>query len=234
MSDFAPDIQASALDAIIELFSIDASVNGAGIYHFVSGPLNGQAVQFGGITYAALPIEISGLRQGGDGAPARPQIKISNVYKPLLSANMATESWRGATVTRIRTFKKHLDGQAQADPHKHFPLDIYRIEQKTGETKTEIVWELVSGIDFENQKLPKRQIVRDVCNWRYRRWGGTAFDYSKADCPYVGDAYYNTQDEAVDDPALDKCSRRLSGCKARFGNEDLPFGGFAGVARGRV
>ena len=43
----------------------------------------------------------------------------------------------------------------------------------------------------------------------------------------MGTAMFTDKDEATDNPAFDSCSRRVSGCKCRFGEETaLPFGGF--------
>ena len=82
-------------------------------------------------------------------------------------------------------------------------------------------------------RLPGRTVLRDLCAWRYRTWDGSAWDYSAAECPYTGTAYFDGSDTAVNEAEDDVCSRRLSGCRARFGSGSvsLPFGGFAGVLR---
>lgn len=94
-------------------------------------------------------------------------------------------------------------------------------------------WQLASPLDLDNKQLPGRQILRDLCAWRYRRWNGAAFDYGDAECPYTGSTYYDREDNVVAAAKDDACSRRLSGCRLRFDDNQLPFGGFAGVARVR-
>jgi lambda family phage minor tail protein L len=82
-------------------------------------------------------------------------------------------------------------------------------------------------------QLPRRQVLRDTCLHTYRVWNGTAFDYSRATCPYTGSATF-AADDTVSDNAHDRCSRLVSGCKERFGETAvLPTRAFPGVARYR-
>ncbi|MBF4089245.1 phage minor tail protein L, partial [Burkholderia pseudomallei] len=47
------------------------------------------------------------------------------------------------------------------------------------------------------------------------------------ECGYIGAACFDKDDNQVSDPALDRCSKKISGCERRFGvNNPLPFGGF--------
>jgi len=65
-------------------------------------------------------------------------------------------------------------------------------------------------------KIPVRQIT-SYCSWEYRG----------EECGYTGAAMFTEKDEPTDNPALDRCSYRLSGCECRSGkNKPLPFGGF--------
>lgn len=75
---------------------------------------------------------------------------------------------------------------------------------------------LSSPLDFGGQQLPKRQII-SICQWGYRG----------PECGYIGAACFDKDDNPVSDPALDRCSKKISGCERRFGvNNPLPFGGF--------
>ena len=87
-----------------------------------------------------------------------------------------------------------------------------------------VEFELAASFDLEGVTLPRRQIVQNVCPWRYRG----------SECGYTGTAYLDANDQAVASSSLDVCGKRLSSCKARFGqNAELPFGGFpaAGLIR---
>jgi lambda family phage minor tail protein L len=146
----------------------------------------------------------------------------------------------GATVTRIRTFKKFLDGQPDADPDAHFEPDIYRVDRKSAHIPgVSVEFELASIIDQRGRELPAYVCMRDYCPLIYRRWTGTEFDYSKATCPYVGfdgnppataGAFFRRDGTSTVNPAEDKCGKRLSDCVDRFGDRPLPYGGFPGMA----
>lgn len=76
---------------------------------------------------------------------------------------------------------------------------------------------LQSALDLDGVLIPARQIIRNVCTWQYRGDG----------CFYNGGPVADENDNPTTDPNKDRCSRRLSGCKKRFGNNGvLPFGSF--------
>lgn len=67
--------------------------------------------------------------------------------------------------------------------------------------------------------LPRRQCVQNVCPWQYR----------SAECGYTGGAVADKNDQATTDVAQDRCGKRLTSCRLRFGAfAELPFGGFPG------
>lgn len=104
-----------------------------------------------------------------------------------------------------------------ADPNAHLPDEIYYIAQKTQENHAIVEFELGSPIDLQGVTIPRRQIVANLCLWRYRGDG----------CGYAGGPVADENDIPTSVLANDKCSKRLSGCKLRFGdNNELPYGGF--------
>lgn len=104
-----------------------------------------------------------------------------------------------------------------ADPNAALPDDIYYIDRKANENKVVIEFELAASFDLNGVMLPRRQIVQNVCPWKYR--GG--------ECGYTGTAYFDSLDNPVGSPASDVCGKRLASCKLRFGEfNELPFGGF--------
>ncbi|PZR92246.1 MAG: phage minor tail protein L [Stutzerimonas stutzeri] len=227
--------EAQKLDpsAIISLFTIDTTSLGGPLLYFVQGTDGTQPVKFNGIEYQPVDVEFSGLETTGTGALPTPKIRVSNV-DGLAQAIVST--WGellGCTLYRVRTFKRFLDGQPDADPTAFYGPDIFRFERRTSENAVYIEWELSAAIDQEGKMLPGRQVIRQTCLWRYRIFRpGSGYDYSKAQCPYTGNQYFDRNDQPVSDPSKDYPSRRLSCCRARFGrNNPLPFGGFPGVQR---
>jgi lambda family phage minor tail protein L len=103
------------------------------------------------------------------------------------------------------------------------PVELWLVEQKTLETPAVVEFSLSSALDLSGRKLPARQIIGAVCQWRYRG----------PECGYAGDSYFTRNNYPTSDPTQDACGGRLACCRARFGAAAaLPFGGFpaAGVA----
>jgi lambda family phage minor tail protein L len=68
--------------------------------------------------------------------------------------------------------------------------------------------------------LPQRQIIANVCQWKYR----------SAECGYTGSSYWNVNDQPVGTLAADVCGKRVESCKLRFGAAtQLPFGSYPGA-----
>lgn len=227
------DAQRLDVGTIVSLFTLDATGAGGNVHRYVTGPWEGADVTFAGVTYTAAPIELEGVQYGGDGPLPRPRLSMSRLDATVAAAVLDADDWRGAKLTRVRTLTRYLDGEDDADPTRHWPAEIWLVERLARTDKAEVVWQLASPIDIDRRKLPGRQVLRDVCAWRYREWDGTAWDYTKAECPYTGSTFYDVDDQTTANAADDVCSRRLSGCKARFPANDLPFGGFLGVGRTR-
>jgi lambda family phage minor tail protein L len=215
-------------NALISLFKLDASSLGGNITYFCQGPLDGEILEFGGVEYPPLPVEIEGFDYSSGGKLPRPIIRISNVLYSFLVEIITLNDLVGATITRRRTFKKYLDGELNADSNAQFPSDIYYVERKIKQNKNIIEWELISALDLEYLMVPRRQCL-DICTHMYgmsepgvlRPW---------ATCPYIGSDYFDTEGNTVSF-ADDKCGKRLFDCKLRYpGDGDkLPFRGFPGI-----
>lgn len=209
--------------AWVELFEVDSTAQGGGIVRFHAGT-NGlrNSVVWQGNTYEPFPIQATGFEVSGQQMP-RPKLAVANV-SGVITALLATSELLGAKVIRRRTMVKYLDAanfpggtNPTADPNAHLPDEIYYIAQKTQENHAIVEFELGSPIDLQGVTIPRRQIVANLCLWRYRGDG----------CGYAGGPVADENDIPTSVLANDKCSKRLSGCKLRFGdNNELPYGGF--------
>jgi lambda family phage minor tail protein L len=217
----------------VSLFRIDVSSVGGGLLYFVQGSEFSEKIKFGGIEYQPMDVEFDGLEVTGQGALPSPSIRLSNTDGIAQAMINTFGDLLGCEVRRIRTFRRHLDGQPDADPSAFFGPDVFLVERKVSENPVYIEWELSASIDQEGRMIPGRVAIRDTCLWRYRVWssGQGAFDYSKAQCPYTGNRYYDINNLPTT-ASKDRPSRTLACCKLRFGeNAALPFGGFPGVGR---
>ena len=217
--------------AIIELFEVhlDNTLHGStDVYRFHAGAnaaIDGNVV-FNGNTYTRIPVKADGFEMTNTGTLPRPTLTISNLDGTmttlllLVNATTAGNDLGGAEVRRIRTLKKFLDGEAAADPNAKFPDERWFIDRKANESRDSVTFELASKFDLAGQKLPKRQIVANVCQWVYR----------SSECSYTGSNYFDVNGNTVSTLAADVCGKRVESCKLRFGNTaELPFGSFPGA-----
>ncbi len=222
-------VQASRLDAgpVVDLFTV--TLPSGTVERYTTGHRGVESAMYGGQEYRPLPIALDGAGFGSSGASVRPTLRVS-----VLDGAAFPADWQGATIERLRTLGRYLDGGSEADPTRHWPTESWVVDRLSSQGREEVVWQLSSPLDLELAMIPRRQVLRDVCQWAYRRREGNAWVNPAEDdgCPYRGAALWNAEDEPVSNPANDVCSRRLSGCKLRFGDDGvLPFGGFAGVSQ---
>lgn len=216
---------------IIELFELDTTnFPGGTISRFHNGVnFNGQPVVWQGQTYSALPVEATGFNLSARGVLPRPRFKVANIDGIFSGLVMEFGDLVGCKVIRKRTYLKYLDAvnfpggvNPSADPYQHFEDDVWYVDRKAAENKYVIEWELASAFDLQGVTLPVRQIIQNTCAWKYK----------SAECSWIPNGeFFDRNDLPTNDPAQDFCSKRLSGCKVRFKEQILPYGGFPGAIR---
>ena len=175
-----------------------------------------------GQTFEPMALEVSGLEMRSDGKASAPTLSMANNIGGIQGAVSAYclqfGDFAGAKLKVITTLAKYLDaenfsaGNATANTSEKRE-QIWFIEQKTSENAQQVTFELSNPVDFEGLKIPTRQIS-NYCNWEYR----------SEECGYIGSAMFTEKDEPTDNPALDRCNYRTSGCRCR--ENELHFGGF--------
>lgn len=222
------DIQGLEPSALIELFVADLTAIGDAVYYFHAGKNELlENIVWQGDTYTAFPVQATGFDFNGNGQIPRPRLVFSNVTGSITALILAFEDVLGAKITRKRTLAKYLDAvnfeggvNPDADPTAGFSDDIYFIDRKAHEDNETVEFELTAAFDVTGVKLPRRQIIQNLCPWRYRG----------AECSYVGTDYFDANDNSTVSAGDDVCGKRLSSCKARFGEHaELPYGGFPGA-----
>lgn len=210
----------------IEMFILDAStaIPSGTISRFHSGTNQlSQPLRWQGNLYSPFPIEASGFEITGAGTLPRPTLRLSNIEGLLGALSDANNDMVGARLTRKRTLLKYIDAEnfasgvnPTADPNYEW-MDSWEIQRKISQDKTSIEFELSSPLDAEGTMLPGR-IIAQTCTWKI---------YRGTECAYVGAAMFTLNDVPTNDPALDRCSRRLGSCQIR--NHSPNFGGFPSV-----
>lgn len=229
---------------LVELFALDLTMYGDQVYYFVRGSLGDTPIIWRDNEYIPVDFESDGFELNGAGSAPQPRIRFSVTNQMITGLINDYQDLISARVTRTKTYFKFLDGQPTANPDAHFPLDIFRVERKSRENKYMVEFELSSILDQQGRLLPGRTINANYCPWVYRRSKGTNtgnplndFTYHEADnkCPFIGNTYFDLNDNPVASPTQDRCGKRVTSCKKRFGADaELPFGGFPGAARAMV
>ena len=218
-------VQALDQDKWVELFVLDATTSGAGLFYFHGGvnELKGNIV-WQGNEYSALPVEASGFSYDS-GAFPRPKLKLANIQGVFSTLVRSHNDLIGMKVIRKRTAVRYLDainfdgGNVNANPNEYLEDEIFYITQKTSENKLYIEFELGSSLDLSGVYLPQRTVNANHCPFRYRL----------EECSYAGTNYFDINGVPVATIALDICGKRLDDCKLRFGeNGELSFGGYPG------
>jgi lambda family phage minor tail protein L len=154
----------------IELFEIDFStINNGQIPELVGTvfritPMSDSRVdgavtmvKFKNQNYTPFPVRFSGMSQSSEGAPARPQIHISNVDKTIGRFLFSYNDIIGATVTYIRTFDIYLG--SNLDGISLPPLKYY-VSKKLAHDKRAITLELRDYRDKERMQMPRNQMLK--------------------------------------------------------------------------
>lgn len=226
------EIQKLAPSAVIELFVLDATNIGGEVFRFHAGTnaLRGKVV-WQGNEYLPFPIQVTGFEYNGTGQLPRPKVVVANLTGVITTLLLELDDLLGAKFIRKRTLAKYLDAvnfdggvNPSADATAEFAEDVYYVDRKASENRDLVEFELAASFDLQGIRLPRRQIIQNICPWRYRG----------SECGYTGSVYFDANDNRVGTLAQDVCGKRLASCKARFGEyAELPFGGFpaAGLIR---
>jgi len=190
----ATEIQKLAPSAIIELFELDLTNLGGEVYRFHAGTNElTQNVVWNGQTYVRYPVAASGYEFSGNGQFPRPKLAVSNALSAISALIQVYGDLHGGKVTRRRTLAQFLDavnfadGNPSEDPEAEFEPDVYFIDRKASEDRDKVEFELASACDLMGIRLPRRQIVQNLCTWRYRG----------SECGYTGGPLYTTQDQII-------------------------------------
>lgn len=217
--------------AAVELFVLDLTALGGTLHRFCPqlSPQE-QPVVWQGNSYQPLPIKAQGFEVRSGGPFPRPVLTCSNVLGTLGPLIREFNNLRGARLVRKRTLAVYLDavnfagGNADADPLQHWPDELWIVDECTARNRLVVQWTLRNPLDFVGVMLPSRVVDSSYCPWEYR----------SSSCGYAGGPVAKVDDSATADVALDRCSKRPSGCKLRFPNQPLPGGFFPGVGQLRA
>lgn len=166
--------------ALLDLFELNGSNIGMqSVFYFCSATNNNfQPVVFNGITYTPFPIEMTEMAFDGKGSLPRPKLTASNINGFVSALLLQNDDLTGAFVIRRRVFARFIDAvnfpggvsPYSPDPTAAYPDEPWVINRKISENYQVVQWELTSPLELQNVKLPRRQVIANVCAapWKYR------------------------------------------------------------------
>lgn len=215
-------------DALIELFILDLTHLGGDLFRFHAGFNEIKApIKWQGEIYTPYGIMAEGFESTSQGVSNRPTLTVANVGGLITGLREDYDDLAGAILTRKRMYARFLDadnfidGNPHADPIQEI-VTRYEVERVINLEASFAKIELALPCETDGALIPARVIIADTCNWIYRG----------AECSYTGGAVADEFDNPTTDISCDKCGKRLTSCKLRFGkNNPLPFGGFPSVSK---
>jgi lambda family phage minor tail protein L len=204
----AASVSQSSLGAEVELYILDCrSISGDPnmVSYFCPSSLTSSGVQWkniaaheggagaGWVEYTPIQIEGEGFEATGQGTLPRPHFRISNIGNyaagPMSSAMQSYNDLLGATLIRYKTLSKYLKSGSEENYNAHFPPDVYQLNRKVAHNPQIVEWELAPYFDCQGLMLPRRLILRDMCQLRYRVWDSVnetwIYDDTENACPII-------------------------------------------------
>nr|DAH83231.1 MAG TPA: minor tail protein L [Caudoviricetes sp.] len=216
------DIQQLEVGEKVELFELDAGGIGGDELLFHGYEQLG-SIWWQGREFAPWPIVVEGFSKTGEGQQPSPKLTVGDIDGSISALCIFLDDLVGAKLIRHITLGRFLDavnfpdGNPDANPDEHLPAEIWFINQRTEDDGEHIEFQLATALDLDGLKLPRRQIIANLCS----------FEYRGPYCGWTGVAFFDKSDQPVSERALDRCGKRISSCKCRFGEfNELPFGGF--------
>jgi lambda family phage minor tail protein L len=165
--------------ALIDLWKVDGTPIGLEtIFYFCNGSnTNFQPVTYNGVNHVPFPILVEGMESDGKGVLTRPRITLSNVNGFVSALLLEHNQLVGAIVTRTRVFARFLDASnfptptpnwVTPDTSAFYEPEVFYVNRKLTENPQIVSFELASVLDVQNVKLPRRQILANTCQWKYR------------------------------------------------------------------
>lgn len=222
----------------IELIEI---AHAGGVARLAAAPVDGAAPMFGGVAYTPVALETEGWSATAKGSLPRPRIRIAlrrdvgstGAAAQFLALVAASNDFLGAKVTRLRTFRRHLDDGAEPNAAGWWGREIWLVEQRSALTPLMIEFTLRSPADQAGVMMPRGQNIPH-CQLIYRRWDGSGFVFltDRRQCPYAGAAMFDLANQPAANGQNDRCNKGLEACRIRFGQTaELPYRGNPGAGK---
>jgi len=182
MSKLGLELQSLSPSAIIELYVLDMTPDEPGStnkYYFHSGTNKlSNNIVWQGVTYVAMPIEVTGYETTMVGQLPRLKVAVANVNQVVTALILNFDDALGAKLTRKMTFAKFLDAvnfpggvNAAADATVYLPDEDFYCQRKVTENKSVVEFEFATRFETDGVMLPRRQVTANLCTHQFRGAG---------------------------------------------------------------
>lgn len=229
---YLKDVAQATPTEFIELFQIDLTLpsNGEEGIHYFTNSVNtdGSAIAFNSIDYVPIPCKFSGIETSSSGPLPTPTFTIGNINSIFSPLMISYDNCLGASITRLKTFRKYLDGESDASTSAILYSDVWKINRVAMHNNQQIQFELSSAFDLQNIKIPARSVTVN-CSHIYRKFDSDTEEFIAGTCPYSGVLYFDANGNPTGQSG-DDCGKKVRDCSLRFGqNNVLPMQAFPAV-----
>ena len=158
-------------------------------------------------TYFPIPCQLTGLEHKSEGQFPQPTFTMVNILKTdtgnnsfqALTNSVSYEDILGLKIRRRRTLKKYLYGEASyQNPPVELPTDEYYLDRVQDESPTTVSFITVLPTDITGILLPRRNIIGNVCSWKYQGAGEDLNEWEKVGgCIWRTDSRLKVGDQFV-------------------------------------
>lgn len=159
--------------ALLDLFVLDGTAIGLSTPYYFTNTTNElqQPVVFNGVSYTPFPIAMTDASLDGKGNIPRPKLTVSNINGFVSALLLQNQQLNGATIIRRRVWAKFIDAvnfpggvsPYSPNPSAAYPDEPWIVNRKVTENPQIVTWELSSPISLQNIKLPRQQIIANIC-----------------------------------------------------------------------
>jgi lambda family phage minor tail protein L len=162
-ADIFESYQDLAPDASISLYTITDKLGNVFRVHGVEKNGTTANITFNSNEYTAMPVTVEGVEQQGAGKPA-PTLIIGTAAALVLIGLQDLDYWLGATVVRIKTQRKFLDGEPTADTSAIEPTQSWIVEQLHNADSQQVTFRLADPTELPGVTIPRQRVLASMCS----------------------------------------------------------------------
>lgn len=144
------------LPTIVQLFNVKYN---ATTYYFTN-TLRQEPIYWNTHLYTSFPCAITNTGYTEDNISDTPKLIISNIGGNFTNILASIPNLKGATLTYVATFEPYINTDATNNNNLFIEKKQYIFAKLVSKTREQIVYELNTYLNWNNKKMPFRQILQ--------------------------------------------------------------------------